>query len=164
MTEWAKAKNNITGCFFFGPPVHYLSITVLENTQELPLAGHEVAWLQYITDRLAALARTSRLMLIFYVIAVGTSGLSSAYWICSFQPENVDSHLQTSPTPAFASHPDLPPSLVEILSLVVSQNLASIQGISSDLFSNADEYLLFVYCFDYRIHRLGRICISDQQR
>lgn len=107
-------KNNITDCTVLRVPVHSLQTSVLANTQGVLLV-------EYTISRLAALARTSRLLSMFYVIAIGASGLSSRYWITSFRRRNLGWHRHAAPKHALASNPDSPPSLVEFLSLAVSQ-------------------------------------------
>lgn len=156
------SKNDITGCSFLRVPVHFLPIPVSANMQGVPSVKHEIAWPEYVMDRLATLAQTSRLMSIFYLIATGASGLSSSYWISSFRRGNLSWHVHTAPAQSLASHPDMPPSLVEFLSLVVSQRPCCHKGSHSDLRFIADRYVLYVCCVDYCIDHFGGICISDQ--
>ncbi|CAG7938904.1 unnamed protein product [Penicillium nalgiovense] len=118
-------KKNITDCTFLRVPVHLLQTSALANSQGVVLlVGHEIAWPEYTISRLAALTQTSQLLSIFYVIAIGASGLSSGYWITSFRRGNLGWHLHGIPVPgrhcslygadfalALASNAGLPPSL-----------------------------------------------------
>lgn len=128
-------KNNITDCTFLRVPVHSLQTSVLANTQGVLLV-------EYTISRLAALARTSRLLSTFYVIAIGASGLSSRYWITSFRRGNLGWHLHAAPKHALASNPDLPPSLVEFLSLATSTFSMYIASTIASIISEEFVYLI----------------------
>ncbi|CAG8138666.1 unnamed protein product [Penicillium nalgiovense] len=136
------SKNNITGCSFLRVPVHFLPIPVSANMQGVPSVKHEIAWPEYVMDRLATLAQTSRLMSIFYLIATGASGLSSSYWISSFRRGNLSWHVHTAPAQSLASHPDMPPSLVEFLSLVIGTFCMCVASTIASTISEEFVYLI----------------------
>ncbi|CAG7999673.1 unnamed protein product [Penicillium nalgiovense] len=136
------SKNDITGCSFLRVPVHFLPIPVSANMQGVPSVKHEIAWPEYVMDRLATLAQTSRLMSIFYLIATGASGLSSSYWISSFRRGNLSWHVHTAPAQTLASHPDMPPSLVEFLSLVMSTFCMCFASTIASIISEEFVYLI----------------------